>query len=454
LTYEFVNFVNTSTDPDDSLVEWTWNFGDNTGDLVITNPLLVNQRKEYKKAGMSALTRQSLGDTLMVFMRKPEHLIEKAVFTTLLQNTMIENGKIVSIREFVKSQYKDRYNSAADYKDAKSKMDAEIEELKKTKSIDATKKLENGKLVIPGLDLENRTELQRLTNLTRRISRNATGGLSDGDINRMSMSIWTKSMMLFKNWIPKLTDTRFSEFRKVSDDFSVRIDEKDGVTGEKYDIGRIRLLASVMASSFQDKANNLMNIMQMNDAGIKKLDRMYEEYSKEYETQTGEKMKMRKEDFIDMIRNNLHNQLKELAMLGALVASMFALGYMAPDDDKDKAAKNFHRFTLRTMDKFVNELSFFYNPVNYEQLLSGSMFPALGIVGDYSKFMSHTFREVTGFDFDPNTSAEDVRKKSHPLKYGMKALPVTKSLVTYISILNSEFAKDNDVTIQQQSNIR
>lgn len=56
LTYEFINFVNTSTDPDDSLVEWTWNFGDNTGDLIITNPLLVNQRKEYKKAGTYFVT--------------------------------------------------------------------------------------------------------------------------------------------------------------------------------------------------------------------------------------------------------------------------------------------------------------------------------------------------------------------------------------------------------------
>ena len=410
--------------------------------------------EEFKKAGMSALTRVSLGDTLMVFMRQPEQLIEKAVFVTLLENTMIDNGKIVSIREYVKNQYKDRYRSAADYKDAKSKMESEIEELKKTKAISVTRKIEDGKLVIPGLDLNDRDELQRLTGLTRRISRNATGGLSDGDVNRMSMSIWTKSMMLFKNWIPKLTDTRFSEFRKVSDDFSVRINEDGIPEGEKYDIGRIRLLMSVIGSSFQDRSTNLMNIMQMNDAGIKKLNDMYEEYREQYETETGETLNMSREEFIDMIRTNLHNQLKELAMLGSLIASMFALGYLTPDDDEDKATKNFHRYSLRVMDKFVNELSFFYNPVNYEQLLSGGMFPALGIVSDYSKFISHTINEVTGFDFDPNTSAEDVRKKAHPLKYGMKALPITKSLVTYISILNSEFAKDNDVTIQKESSRR
>jgi hypothetical protein len=409
--------------------------------------------EEYKKAGMSALTRQSLGDTLMVFMRAPEQLIEKSVFITLLENVMVVDGKIVSIREHVKNKYKDRYKSAEAYKDAKANMEKEIADLKKTEAIAVTRKIEDGKLVIPGLDLTNRDELQRLTNLTRRISRNATGGLSDGDINRMSMSIWTKSMMLFKNWIPKLTDTRFSEFRKVSDDFSVRINEDGIPEGEKYDIGRIRLLMSVIASSFQDRSANLMNIIQMNDAGIKKLDQMYEEYRDKYETETGEVLTMTKEEFIDMIRTNLHNQLKELAMLGALISSMLALK-MVPDDDKDKAAKNFHRYSIKVLDKFVNELSFFYNPINYEQLLSGSMFPALGIVTDMSKFVGHLASEITGFDFDPNTSAEDVRKKSHPLKYGMKALPITKSLVTWISILNSDFAKDNDVTIQAQNNIR
>jgi hypothetical protein len=406
---------------------------------------------EFNRAGMSTLTRGNLGDFLMVFMRKPEQLLEKATFLTLLENMMVENGKIISIREFVKNEYKDRYDSAAKFRESKDKIEAEVAELKKTRAIAVTRKMEDGKLVIPGLDLNNRDELQRLTALTRRISRNATGGLSDGDINKMSMSIWTKSMMLFKNWIPKLTDTRFSEFRKVSDDFSVEIGEDGIPMGEKYDIGRIRLLSSVIVSSFQDKANNVLNILKMNDEGIKKLDKMYEEYRAEYEKSTGETLNMSREDFIDMVRSNLHNQMKELAMLGALMSMMFALGFMAPDDDEDKASKNFHRFTIRTMDKFVSELSFFYNPVNYESLLSGSIFPAAGIITDMGKFVNHTYMEATGLDLDPSTSQEDVREKAQPIKYGMKMLPFTKSLVTYLAIFDSEFAKEYDVTIPKES---
>jgi len=407
--------------------------------------------EEYKKAGMSTLTRGNLSDSLMVFMRKPEQLLEKATFLTLLENTMIENGKIVSIREFVNNKYKDRYDSANKFRESKDKIDSEIEQLKKTRAISVIRKIEDGKLVIPGLDLNNRNEIQRLTALTRRISRNATGNLSDGDINRMSLSIWTKSMMLFKNWIPKLTDTRFSEFRRVSDDFSVEIGEDGIPIGEKYDIGRVRLLASVIGSSFKDKETNLLNIINMNEAGVKKLNDMYDEYRAEYEKTTGQQLYMTKEQFIDMIRNNLQNQIKELAMLGALIGMMFSLGFMAPDDDKDKATKNAHRFIVKTIDKFVGELSFFYNPVNYQSLLDQGIFPAAGIIRDFGKFMDHTWMETTGLDMNPSTSPEDVRKKAQPIKNAMKMFPFTKSLVTYLAILDADFAKEYDVTIQKEN---
>jgi hypothetical protein len=406
---------------------------------------------EFNKAGLSVMTRENMGDILMFFMRKPEQIIEKSIFLTLLDNSMVEDGRIVNINEFVKAKYKDRYKSASEYRDSKEKIDSEIEQLKKTRSITVTKKMEDGKLVIPGLDLNNSTEIQRLTNLTRRISRNATGGMSDGDINRMSMSIWTKSMMIFKNWIPKLADTRFSEFRKVSDDFSVTIDE-DGISqGEKFDIGRLRLLMYVLGTSIQDKSTNLLNIMAMNDAGVDKLQQYYEDFAKKYEEETGEKMTMDKDQFIDMIRTNIRNQIKELAILLALFGIMLSLGFMAPDDDADKATKNFHRYSEKVVDKFVGELSFFYNPAEFQNILSGGMFPAIGIVADTGRFIKHFTMETTGMDLDPKTSYDDVRKKAQPIKYLMKMAPVTKSVVTYASILSSDFAEEFDVTIQKNN---
>jgi hypothetical protein len=313
--------------------------------------------------------------------------------------------------------------------------------------------LENDKLVIPGFDLNNYKEIDRVTKLSRRISRNATGGMSDSDINRMSMSVWGRSMMVFKNWIPKLVDTRFGELRKISDDFSVTIDD-DGLTeGEKYDIGRVRLWWGVLISSVQDKSFNVLNILQVNDKGILLLDKMYLDYAQAYQKRTGEKFTMTKEDFNDMIKTNLKNQVQELTMLLVLFGLKLSMGLLAPDDDDDDiATKNFYRFSQRVVDKFVGELSFFYNPLEAEKILEGSMFPAIGLFSDVIKFMSHFSSQVLGFElFDPSLSSEEVREKAKPIKYLAKMLPVTKSLLTYGAILDSEFAKEFDITIQKES---
>ena len=412
----------------------------------------------YKEAGLSKLTQVNLGDMLMITMRYPEQLTEKATFLTLLDNSMVVDGRIVNIREYVNDKYKDKFKNSTTYHSSKKLIESEIEQLKSTKSISATKKLENGKLVIPGLDLTNRDELRRLTNLSKNIAKNAMGNLTEGDINRMSMSIWTKSMMVFKGWIPKLADTRFSELRKVIDDFSVEVkydEEGNAYTeGQKYEIGRLRLLGYVFMKSFTDKSTSIIDILKVNDNGILALDKMYVDFAKSYEERTGEKFTMDETEFKDMIINNLQNQIRELLVLGSLIGATLAMGLIAPDDDEDKATKNAYRYAQKVVDKFVNELSFFYNPIEFEKILSGNMFPAIGLVTDMTKFLQHFWLQITGLDFDPETSFDDTRKKAMPIKYAAKSLPVTKSLLTYAAMISSDFAKEFDITVQKESGVR
>lgn len=408
--------------------------------------------EKMKQAGMSKLTQQNFSDLLFVFFRQPEQHLEKTVFVTLLDNMMVEDGKIVNISEYVKNKYKGRYSSKENYRSSSKQIKAEIEELKKTRSISSTKELVNGKLVIPGLDLTNKEELQRLTNLTKSISQEATGNMTEADNMRMNMSIWTRSMMVFKGWIPKLVDTRFGEFRKISDDFSVEIDENGMSTGDKYDIGRIRLFGSFLSLNVAKTVTDITDVLLVNDKGILQLDKMYNKYAENYFNSTGQKLTMTKEDFNDLIINNLRNQIKELAILMSLFGAMLSLGYMEPDDDADKATKNFYRFSQKVVDKFVGELMFFYNPADMQSLLGGSVLPAIGLFTDVKRFTNHFFMETTGLDFsNPDLSVEEVRKKAQPVKYMMKMLPVAKSAVTYFAIFSEQFAKDFDVTIQKQN---
>jgi hypothetical protein len=194
-----------------------------------------------------------------------------------------------------------------------------------------------------------------------------------------------------------------------------------------------------------------MNVA-MNKSGIEYVDQLYTEFATEYKKDTGEDLNMTREDFIDLIRTNTRKQLQELLILASLFALTLAMGGFEPEDEKDKSSKNLHNFMLRTTDKFVNELSFFYNPKELQNLLSGGMFPAIGIIADAGRFIKHFAMETTGMDMDPATSYDDARKKAQPIKHLMKMAPVTKSAVTYLAILNANFAKEYDVTIQKESN--
>ncbi len=402
-------------------------------------------------AGMSKLTDKNFSDILFVWFRQTEQHLEKSVFMALLDNMMVEDGKLVNIRDFVKSKYKNRYNSAEEYNSVKGKIKEEIDELKKTRSINATKKLEDGKLVVPGLDLNNREELQRLTNVARTISRTATGGVTDFDNNRANMNVWLRSFMVFKGWIPKLALTRFGEFRRVADDFNVEIGEDGLTTGEKYDIGRIRLFSNFLHFNILRSVKEITDVLYVTNDGIKKIDELFDKYTKDYEKRFGELPNMTKEDFADMIKLNLRNQVRELALLASLLGMSLALGWMAPDDDEDRATKNKFRYFQKIVDKFISEVSFFYNPAEMASTLDSGM-PAIGLFTDFGRATEHFFRETTGIDLsDPTKSMEQVRKEAQPIKNVMKLFPVSNSIIPLLASFDEEFAKEFDVTIQKRA---
>ena len=411
--------------------------------------------EKFKKAGLTKWTQlaadENFSDSLFFFFRQPELHIEKSVFMALLDNMMVEDGKLVNIRDFVKKKYKARYESSEKFKELNPKIEEEIKELQKTRSINSIKKLENGKLVVPGLDLSNREELQRLTNVARTIARTATGGMTDFDNMRVNMNIWLRSLMVFKGWIPKLFDTRFSEFRKVADDFNVEINENGITTGERYEIGRVRLWGGMLLESIAAKSNLIQDIIKGSDKGILKIDELYVRYTKQYFKENGVQANITKEDFADLIQTNLYNQRKELLILLNMLALSFAIGAIAPDDDEDRAKKNQFRYFQKVIDKFISELGFFYNPVEMASTLDSGM-PLLGTVTQVGKFATHLMKEISGFDIsNPDRSIKEVRKRAQPTKNLMKMFPLSKSFVNYLAMFDEEWAKAMDVTIPKRN---
>src|SRR6185369_10333740 len=107
----------------------------------------------------------------------------------------------------------------------------------------------------------------------------------------------------------------------------------------------MRLLAYVLSDGIFKGVQNVKNIISLNSQGLERLDSLFEEFKQKYESETGEILNMSREDFIDLIRTNLRNQLKEIAIFAGLIGMALSLGFMAPDDDEDKATKNFFRYS-------------------------------------------------------------------------------------------------------------
>lgn len=430
---------------------------------LLNNFLPLREDPSYEKLKKSSvvplgnvLDGNNIGDFLMVMFRQPEIFVEKAIFMSILDNTMIENGRPINIRDYVKGKY-ERYKTAEGYQETAPKIDEEIAELKKTRSITAIKKLENGKLVIPGLDLNNKQEVRRVTQLSRNITNKVVGSLSQENINKMQMSIWTRSMMTFKNWIYPLYQTRFSGIKKVtSDDFSIALSEEGKLSGEKYNVGIASLFFKLAYDSIKERRNNIVNMLKVNEAGVEKLEEVYQEYQNKYYKKTGQKMNMSPDDFKDMIRNNIKNELKEIAYMISLTAAIFATGLLAPDDDEDKATRNRHRYIQRALDKLRDEITFFYNPNEIRSIASGGLFPAIGMTTDALNLMKHIIEEITGIGIGgkEGRSAEKVRKDAHPLKYALKLFPGGKPVIMLGASISEGFAKDFDVTIQKQNTVR
>lgn len=388
----------------------------------------------FKNANSSGTGRFSFSDVMMAFMRRPEILMQASVFEAIMYNTMVHEGKLVNITDFVKAKYSDRYSSAEKLKKSKDEMQAEINKLKNEKSLIKIAKVENGELKIEGLE-NFKEEVRKFSILTQRVYRKITGNVSDTAVNMAKLDVFTSSMMVFKNWIPKLAYTRFQKLQKVN----------DPIREDNYEIGRVRLLLSTLFDKQIGSVKGIIGILKGNEKGLLKLDYLYEKYAESYEKSTGQKFTMDQNDFKDMIIKNLSNEIRELTILLSITGAMFGLGFIEPPEDDDKA-KSALNLLIRTLDKFKSELSFFYNPMEAEQMFSGGTFPALGLFSDISKVLTQAQREFTGYDFrDPYKESEQVREEAQPIKYTLKLVPGASAWLTWLTVFSPELAKDIDI---------
>ena len=398
-------------------------------------PVSEDVMLEINKLTASDLKALDIQNKLFVLMREASNAVSYANFLAFMENTIIVNGKIHNARVYYRNskEYQDRYKNTSSLREQEKNFDREVKKL-----IDQYGLINNAKENSDGtfdirIDSKNQSLLNYKT-LIKQVSRRNTGEMLKGDDMAVRSHILGRSFSTFKTWIPDLIDQRFGELKYNS-----------GI--DAYEYGKARSFAKVIAKDILGSINNINAIIKGSDKGLALLDEMWEEQSKKYLEKTGKELKMTKEQFYDLIRQNFESELKDLSILLTLF-SLFIAAKMLPPEEEDEQTKSIYRASLRVLDKIQDEVSFFYNPLAFESIVNGSLFPTLGVFTDAVKVTQDIMKRIFGTIFMDNEWKDD----NTSIKYLLKSMPVTNSFTDVAPIFFPEFAKEAGIIIQPQNN--
>lgn len=403
-------------------------------------PLTENYGAEIaKKLALNKLSGENIQDFLMVLMRNSERAVQTTNFYAYLRNTIVEDGKLYNVREYLRStpEYADMYAGTKQERDARlEKFEKDAEALLKEKGVLTVGKIENNEFVIPGVDRKSESVIE-LRRIVQQINSDALGSLSPDNRRLINMNVYGNSFMVFKNWIPRLVDVRIGGM-------------KYNAGTDAYEWGRTRMVMKIISDDLLGAIGNLRNSLVGNDKGIAYIREMYEKKKADYERDTGKVLDMTESEFIDLVRQNIKNQLVDVVFYATLIALVFGLKALAPDDDEDPIVKNQYKFMLKMTDKLKDEIGYFYDPTSFTKLVSGGLFPSINLLDNYKKVFTNFLKENYALAMGDEEAAE----KNYVIKYLLRSFPLLNQGQALLPMFSPELAKDLGIKMQSQSGIR
>lgn len=359
------------------------------------------ERKLAKEQGIGkTIGTWTFQDVMMATSSWPERQLEYANAMAFNQNSMIVDGKIVSIPEYVAAQDRAvKYNmSQSERKELEKTYAARVKELKETSSLyKVAVEGEDGKITLPGVSKE------AIADYRVRIQdhmRNINGRMSEDDKSAASRDTILNSFMMFRKWIPKMISQRTLGIRK---------NNQSG----NWQYGRSRAFLKVISHLGLRNITKMRDIMTGSDEGLRIMDEMLIAKKQEYFRKTGKELEITREEFYDMMRKELSNQMKELGLLVSILGLVIAAKVLAPDDDEDQLTKNRYKYFLKLVNKTSDEIRFYYDPTSFEQVTSGSLLPQLGLLTKVIKLIDATGTE--GYAWA--VGDQELMDKNYTVKY-------------------------------------
>jgi len=406
-------------------------------------PFVENyNRNAARKLSLNKLDEQGVQDFLMVLMRNGDEAIQALNAYTFLKNAIVQDGKVVNVREYLRStdEYKAFYSGTqAERKARADKFETDVQELLDTKGVLKVGEVKDGEFVIPGVDKKSDSVME-FRRLVQSFTTDALGSMSEENKRLVNMNVYSSSMMVFKNWIPRLVDVRIGDI-------------KYNAASDSYEWGRMRMIFGMLTQDILKSINSLTSaIGGNNDVWLSQVRELYEKKQAEYEANTGKKLDMTEDEFIALVNQNIKNQAVDLIILLTLVSLVAALKAAAPDDEEDVLVRNQYKFLLKATDKLTDELMYFYKPTTPLELISGKggILPSIGLLDNYKKFFTNFVAENYGIIVDD----QEIRDDAKPIKYLMKSFPISSQAAGLLPMFYPELAKDLGIRMQSQYGIR
>lgn len=393
------------------------------------NPSGIDEiRRELDKLSSKNVNKYNYDDVLMILMRKPEEFTRYVNFKAFLKNAIVVNGQLVNARVYYRNSpvYKNRYKNGTT-KQLESGFEAEVARLIETNGLSKFVEVKNDKAIINA----NSESVNDYITLTKTVGARNSGSIQPGDNMQAKMNIWTNSFLVFKTWIPSLMDQRFGDF-------------KYDANTDTYEYGRVRSFAKILVEDYKNAYSNFKNIYEGNAEGVAFLENQWQKRKEAYYNETGHELdESLKEQYFDLIRQNLKNIMTEMLAILTLFSMVIGASFIPPEDEEES---NSYKLFVRSLDRLKGELMFFYNPVDFEHFVNGNLFPAFGMLTDITRLLNNFMLEAFGTVFQN----EEWVDKAKPIKYTMKLIPGANASLEYLPIFLPEWSQEAGIVIKKE----
>ena len=403
-------------------------------------PLTENYNNKIAKELSIGVTQEGAQEILMSLMRNSDQFIQSVNFFTYIDNTVVMDGKLVNARTYMRKseKYQGIYQlSGEDRAKLMAEFDNDVKKLIDEKGIMKLATIDDkNNLVIPGIERKSDSVFE-LRRLVQSITKDALGNLSEDDVRRINLNIIGKSFMIFKGWIPRLVDVRLGSIKYNS-------------AKEAYEWGRTRMMMNVLSDNLLKSTGRFINMVKANEKGVEYMREMFEKKKLKYEQETGKKLEMTEDEFMDLVRKNIKDQAVDVVFYLTLTSMFWLLKALAPegdDDDEDLATKNKYKFMLRVLDKVRDEVAYFYNPLALLDLTKSGIFPSVGLVHNFEKLFQNFILEMYYIGKGDEKEAD----KNQVIKYFLKGFPITYEFDIPLLLFFPDLAKDLGMRAQGEA---